>query len=88
MLEALCVIGHPSRLGGADTELDHQITCWRAMGVEVHICHTGELDSHLKGMQLEARGCVYHTPRDWESLEGMHCISFCNGDFLSNLQNQ
>ncbi|MEJ7593796.1 MAG: glycosyltransferase [Planctomycetaceae bacterium] len=84
-IQELCVIGHPSRLGGADTELDHQIHCWQAMGIKVHICHTGDLDDNLLGMQMEQRGCVCHQPRDWPSLEGLHCISFCNGDFLSSL---
>jgi len=81
----LCVIGHPSRLGGADTELDHQIRCWQAMGVEVHICHTGQLDDNLKSMELEKRGCIYHEPCDWKSLAGMHVISFCNGEYLKAL---
>lgn len=85
MIDALCVIGHPSRIGGADTELDHQIHCWQAMGIEVHICHTAVLDTNLKSMNLVERGCIYHTPRDWASLEGLHCISFCNGEFLNAL---
>ncbi|MCA9056646.1 MAG: hypothetical protein KDA75_22615, partial [Planctomycetaceae bacterium] len=79
------MIGHPSRVGGADTELDHQIHCWQQMGIEVHICHTGSMDSNLKAMRLEERGCIYHAPRDWGSLDGMHCISFCNGEFLKDL---
>lgn len=81
----LCVIGHPSRLGGADTELDHQIHCWQAMGVTVHICHTGPVDAQLSALRLNERGCIYHTPRDWKSLEGLDCISFCNGVFLEQL---
>lgn len=84
-IDALCVIGHPSRLGGADTELDHQIHCWQAMGVEVHICHTGPLDNNARAMQMAQRGCVYHDSCDWKSLEGLHCISFCNGEFLQQL---
>jgi len=84
-VEKLAVIGHPSRLGGADTELDHQIYCWQAMGVEVHICPTGPLDDNLRSMNMTQRGCVYHAPRDWPSLEGLHCISFCNGEFLDAL---
>lgn len=36
MLDAICVIGHPSRLGGADTELDHQISCWLGVFTETH----------------------------------------------------
>jgi len=55
------------------------------MGVEVHICHTGQLDDNLKGMELEKRGCIYHEPCDWKSLDGMHVISFCNGEFLNAL---
>ncbi len=85
MIDELCVIGHPSRLGGADTELDHQIRCWAAMGIRVHICHTGPLDANLRGMELQDRGCVLHESRDWPSLEGLHCISYCNGEFLQNL---
>lgn len=85
MINAIAVIGHPSHVGGADTELDHQIHCWQAMGLTVHICPTGPLDAGLKGMRLEQRGCVYHAPNDWPSLEGLHCISFCNGDFLKAL---
>ncbi|MBD3672552.1 MAG: glycosyltransferase [Planctomycetaceae bacterium] len=86
MINSLCIIGHPSSLGGADTELDHQIRCWQAMGIEVHVCPGGPLDENLKGMKLEERGCVYHEPNDWASLEGLHCISFCNDQFLENLE--
>ncbi len=84
-IDELCVIGHPSRLGGADTELDHQIHCWQAMGIKVHVCPTARLDANLCAMRLEERGCIYHAPRDWASVEGLHCIAFCNGDFLSAL---
>jgi len=56
------------------------------MGVKVHICHTAPLDANCNKMQLKERGCVYHQCRDWSSLAGMHCISFCNGQFLNNLR--
>lgn len=55
------------------------------MGIEVHICHTGKIDQNLQAMQMEKRGCVYHDPGDWRSVEGLHCISFCNGEFLKQL---
>ena len=84
-LKDLCVVGHPSRLGGADTELDHQMRCWQQMGIAVHVCHTGDIDDNLRSMRLEERGCIYHQPRDWRSLAGLHCISYCNGEFLVNL---
>jgi hypothetical protein len=85
MIDELCVVGHPTRLGGADTELDHQIRCWQNMGVTVHICHTGELDGNCLSMKLEERGCVYHESRDWQSLDGLHAVSYCNGEFLDEL---
>lgn len=87
MIDSICVIGHPSTLGGADTELDHQIDCWVAMGIEVHLCPNGPLDDNLKAMNMQNRGCVYHEPQDWESLEGFHCISFCNSDFLKHVED-
>jgi glycosyltransferase involved in cell wall biosynthesis len=59
--------------------------CWDAMGVKVHVCHTGAVDKHLGSLHLERRGVVYHASRDWKSLEGLDCISYCNGDFLGSL---
>jgi len=84
-IDEICVIGHPSRLGGADTELDHQISCWIDMGIKVHICPTYKPDYNQMNLKLKERGCIYHQPRDWPSLYGMHCISFCNGEFLAAL---
>lgn len=55
------------------------------MGIKVHICHTGIIDENLKAMKMDERGCILHNPRDWKSVEGLHCVSFCNGEFLSNL---
>ena len=64
-MEEICVIGYPSHIGGADTELDHQIHVWQSLGLKVHLFHTGPLDENLKAMKLEERGCVVHTPCDW-----------------------
>ena len=55
------------------------------MGVEVHICHTAPLDANALAMNMTQRGCTYHNSQDWASLDGLHCISFCNGAFLENL---
>ena len=85
MIKELCIIGHPSKIGGADTELDHQIRCWQKMGITVHICHTSYVDNNCKKMKMEERDCIYHISEDWKSLTGMHTISFCNGEFLKNL---
>lgn len=82
----LCVIGFPSRLGGADTELDHQIRVWQAIGLTVHLIHTGPLDNNLRAMRMEDRGCIVHEPGDWSACQGMHVISYCNGTFLKQLE--
>lgn len=85
-MRAICVIGFPSKLGGADTELDHQIRVWQALGLEVHLLHTGALDDNVRAMRMEDRGCVIHTPGDWSACKGMHVISYCNGEFLKQLE--
>ncbi len=85
MIKEICVIGHPGPLGGADTELDHQIDCWHEMGLKVHLLPVWEPDEVQKAMKMEERGCIYHKAKDWEAAEGMHCISFCNSEFLKNL---
>jgi len=84
-VDAICVVGFPSKVGGADTELDHQIRCWQAMGLRVHLIPTGKLDSNLRAMGMEQRGCVVHEPSDWQACRGMHVISYCNGGFLKHL---
>lgn len=85
-INEICVIGFPSRLGGADTELDHQIRVWQKLGLKVHLLHTGAIDDNLKAMRMEDRGCIVHTPCDWSACRGMHVISYCNGEFLENLE--
>ena len=87
MIKELCVIGHPSKLGGADTELDHQIRLWRMMGVDVYICHTGGFDAraNLMKQKMLDMGCKYLESRSWKDLNSMHVISFCNGKFLAEI---
>jgi hypothetical protein len=86
MLKEICVIGHPSPIGGAGTELDHQIVAWQAMGVVVHIVPLGSIKQHRgTAMDMENRCCVYHTPKDFKSIAGMHVINFCSKVFLQNL---
>lgn len=86
-MDSICVIGHPSKLGGADTELEHQIYLWRDMGIDVYICHTSDFDSNSNIMKEEMIkiGCKYIKPKSWKDLKDLHTISFCNGQFLDNL---
>ena len=74
-------------MGGADTELEHQIILWRKMGVGVYICHTGDFDDDCNKMRIEMEkiGCKYIPTKDWKQLGGLDVISFCNGQFLENL---
>ena len=85
------VAGFPSQLGGADTELDHQISVWSKMGLEIHLVHTGkELDANLRkiAIDLETRpGVKIHEPRDWKRFKGMPVISYCNDVFLKSLND-
>ena len=86
MIKEICVIGHPSYYGGADTELLDQIKCWSKMGIKVYLLHTGPIAQYFNSMKLtELYGCIYLRPRMWSDINGMHCISFCNGEFLSNI---
>lgn len=87
MIKELCTIGTPSRLGGADTELEHQIILWRKAGIDVYICPTYDLDVNAIKMkaEMEAIGCRYFQPRSWKDLKGFNVISFCNRPFLDNL---
>ena len=88
MIKELCVIGHPSFCGGADTELLDAIKCWYKMGVKVYICHTGPVISSLKKMELDTKyNCIYLNSRQWYELKGFNVISFCNGDYLTNLRH-
>jgi glycosyltransferase involved in cell wall biosynthesis len=88
MIKELCVVGHPSFVGGADTELLDQIKCWSKMGIKIYICHTGPIVPYFKTMNLsEKYGCIYLRPRHWNDVTGFHCISFCNGEYLSNIQH-
>ncbi|MBL8848894.1 MAG: glycosyltransferase [Planctomycetaceae bacterium] len=85
-MDEICVVGFPSRVGGADTELDHQIHVWQSLGLRVHLVPTGPLDQHLQSLRMDERGCVVHAPCDWNACRGRHVISYCNGEFLKHLR--
>jgi glycosyltransferase involved in cell wall biosynthesis len=84
--EEIYVIGYPSRLGGADTELDHQIRIWQKLGLEVHLIHTGVIDKNLQEMRMGERGCVIHRPEAYADCRGKVVISYCNDKFLKNIE--
>jgi glycosyltransferase involved in cell wall biosynthesis len=77
------VAGYPSAYGGADTELDHQISLWLASGVEVHLVPNGEPDPAVRA-DVTARGAVTHAYRP-DVFAGKLVVSYCNGPFLDRL---
>lgn len=87
MAKELCTVGAPSRLGGADTELEYQIILWRKAGIDVYICPTFDPDANALKMKaaMESIGCKYLPPRSWKDLTGFNVVSFCNRPFLDNL---
>ncbi len=88
MIKEICVIGHPSMCGGADTELHDQIKCWYKMGIKTYLLHTAPIAAYFKSMKLtENYGCEYLRPRMWDDCKDMHTISFCNGEFLTNIES-
>lgn len=84
------VAGMPSRGGGADTELDHQIDLWRAHDVAVHIVPLNDGGAWIPSPNSDAmrsclaRGCRIHryTP---DIFAGRIVVSYCNGGFLKAL---
>lgn len=87
-MKQLCVIGLPSHLGGADTELYDAIKLWHTMGVLVYILPTCHLDANAVKVkrEIESRGlAVYLKPMGWQQCAGLDVISYCNGQFLENL---
>lgn len=78
------VAGYPSLFGGADTELDHNIDLWRANSIDVHLVPlTSWCDPAIRAL-CNARGCVTHAYEPG-IFKGRTVVSFCNGEFLSQL---
>ncbi len=84
-MDQIAIIGFPSNVGGADTELDHQIHVWMKMGLRVHIIPTNEHAGESKKSELVERGCILHEPGDWKACKGMPAISYCNDQFLTHI---
>lgn len=77
------VAGYPSPLGGADTELDHQIRLWRSKGLPVNLVPTGTPPAATKE-RMDALGCTTHQYHP-AIFAGKIVVSFCNGEFLKRL---
>jgi hypothetical protein len=80
------VVGYPSHLGGADTELWHTCQLWREWGHGVQFIPTWWPNDEWHA-KLSDAGFVTHqtTAQQLDSvpeLAGSTVVSFCNGEFL------
>jgi len=82
-MKELAVVGFPSSVGGAGTELNDQISCWVRMGIHVHLFPTGPLSAEQQMMSLP--GCTVHPMKAWKEIDGRDVISFCSRDYLEAL---
>lgn len=78
------VAGYPSFVGGADSELDHNIDLWLMNGVEVHLVPMPACSPEMK-ILCDQRGCITH---DYHPaiFRDKIVVSFCNGHFLDTMQ--
>jgi hypothetical protein len=86
-LQRIFAHGFPGLYGGAATELHHQITVWRQMGLEVHLIPTdaGYPKEPLYPEMLD-RGVHVHPPGEWDAVNaGDPVLGFCNAEFLNCL---
>jgi len=84
MIKEICVIGQPSLVGGADTELQDQCIVWNKMGLKIYFLPTQTLTKLQEGLIQKLNGKSLQR-RQWNECKDFHCISYCNGEFLQNL---
>lgn len=95
MSTEIWVAGYPGLVGGADTELDHNIDLWREFGSDVHLVPMpwrqpdGTLATPTQPADrmrelCDRRGCTTHLWRP-DIFKGKVVVSFCNGGFLEAL---
>jgi glycosyltransferase involved in cell wall biosynthesis len=79
------VSGSPSFVGGADTELFHQIILWRRHGIRVHIVPTCDPDPRIRAF-VAGLGCRIEKYSSG-IFKDKFVVSYCNGQALLNLLN-
>lgn len=85
MLSEITIVGYPSTVGGANTEMLDQIKVWHKMGIKISIMPTREIDAIQKKIDLSQYGCEVYPVRSFENLKGKNCIAFCNDNALKYL---
>ncbi|HEX4055489.1 MAG TPA: glycosyltransferase [Tepidisphaeraceae bacterium] len=88
-MNPIYIVGYPSYVGGADTELWHTIKLWRSAGIEVRMVPTwvAPADWIVRLEQIGVPTFQVAGPDDLASIPGLFgstVISFCNGEFLNH----
>lgn len=86
-LAPIFVMGYPSAVGGADTELWHVLKLWRSRGLEVTLIPTWNTLPYWRGRcdALGVRTCEVEGPGALSTVAGLAgstVVSFCNDQFL------
>ena len=87
LIDHLFIIGYPSAIGGANTELWHTVKLWRRFGLGITLLPTWHADEAWRA-RLDAIGCRTIVcqgdalPRV-PGLAGSVVVSFCNTKFLA-----
>lgn len=81
------VLGYPSDIGGANTELWHTLKLWRANGVDVTLIPTWDATADQR-QRVESLGCrtvlsSFGHLREVDGLAGSIIVGFCNQQFLN-----
>lgn len=82
-MNELWVAGYPSFVGGADTELDHNIDLWRMQDIEVNLVPMFGCDRSMRSL-CDKRGCNT-IEYNKHIFKDKIVVSFCNGEFLKKL---
>jgi len=82
--KSIGVVGFPSIYGGAGVELNHQLTLWKEMDLDVHVVPTWNASGEALYNKTLHRATI-HKAKDYSALKGMPVISFCNDVFLTDI---
>jgi glycosyltransferase involved in cell wall biosynthesis len=82
-MNEIWVAGYPSFVGGADTELDHNIDLWREYSVDINLVPMFGCDNKMRKL-CDSRGCKT-IPYTKDIFKDKIVVSFCNGEFLKKL---
>lgn len=83
MIKEIWVAGFPSFVGGADTELLHNIDLWISNNVSVNLVPMFGMDDTVSEY-VKSIGCNIHVYKS-NIFKDKILVSFCNGEFLSKL---